>query len=256
MNKHNKQLLNLLKLKNKVLFLIIYIFIFFILINFFTYKSSGLEKLWVKDYYDPYSPKTESSILSRIKNGWYPAGFNFDGLDFIMFWLNKNIANKLNIPIKFTIKDFAIITIPDSEEGINKILPQKLQNKYIPIAISYYADDFFIFAIEPQEKYILESYTISHFHKSEESKIAENLNMLIKKDYFITGFSYYLDYYIFLSIKLKDLKPSKNFYWGIDWVANQQSNVDKYLNSLFSKGYYPSDFTEDPQRLGILVLKK
>lgn len=218
--------------------------------------TKGLEKLWIKDYYDPYSPKTESSILSRIKNGWYPAGFNFDGLDFIMIWLNKNTANKLDIPIKFNIKDFAILTIPDSEEGINKILPQKLQNKYIPIAISYYADDFFIFAIESQEKYILEGYTISHFHKSEENKIAENLNMLIKKDYFVSGFSYYLDYYIFLSIKIKNLRPSKNFYWGIDWVANQQSNIEKYFESLFNKGYYPSDFTEDTQRLGVLILKK
>lgn len=242
--------------KNKANFLLtISIFLLFFLI-LFNVNLFGLEKLWVKDYYDPYNPKTETSILSRIKNGWYPAGFNFDGLDFSMIWINKDVIKNLELPFKFNIKDFAIFTIPDSEEGLNKILPQKLQDRYIPIAISYYADDFFIFAVEPFEKYILQSYIISHFHKSEENLIALNINELVKKGYFPVGYSFYLDYYIILSIKIKDISPGKNFYWGIDWVANQQNNVDKYYNSLFKNSFYPSDFSEDTEKIGVLVLHK
>ena len=244
---------NLKFYKNKKM--IVSFFLFLAIISF-VLNINAIDKLWIKDYYDPYSEKTESSILSRIKSGWFPAGFEFDGLDFTMIWLNKKIIDKLEIPFKFTIKDFTIITIPDSEEGINKILPEKLGNKYIPIAISYYADDFFIFAIEPNEKYQLQSYIISHFHKTEENKIADNMNNLIKKGYLPTGFSYYLDYYIFLSIKLKEIIPSKNLYWGIDWVANQQTNVDKYFNSLFNNGFYPSDYSENTQIIGVLVLHK
>ncbi|MFN3412188.1 MAG: hypothetical protein ACK4YF_08520 [Exilispira sp.] len=248
------KIIKLSEIKLKKIFINLIVFIFLILL--INSNLLSLEKLWIKDYYDPYSPKTESEILSRIKNGWYPAGFNFDGLDFSMIWLNKNIVNKLELPVRFTIKDFTIITIPDSEEGLNKILPQKLSNKFIPISISYYGDDFFIFAIEPKEKYSLQSYIISHFHKSEENKIAININSLIKKGYYPTGFSFYLDYYIFLSIKLKEINPSNNFYWGIDWVANHQTNINKYYESLFKNFFYPSDFTENTENLGILVLHK
>lgn len=233
-----------------------FILMIFLLLFVFIFEIYGIEKLWVKDYYDPYNPKTEGSILSRIKNGWYPAGFEFDGLDFTMNWINKKISDKLDIPFKVTIGDFAIITIPDSEEGINKILPEKLGTKFIPIAISYYADDFFIFAIQPIEKRTLQSYVISHFHKTEENEIAVNLNNLLENGYIPVGFSYYLDYYIFLSIKIKEVKPSKDFYWGIDWIANQTINVDKYFNSLFKNRFYPSDYSESTELLGVLVLHR
>lgn len=246
--------MKILNINQKIYLICLFSLIFLFVI--FNSNIFGLEKLWIKDFYDPYNPKTEASILSRIKNGWYPAGFNFDGLDFSMIWINKSIANKLEIPIRFNIKDFMIVTIPDSEEGLNKILPQKLQGRFFPISISYYAGDFFIFAIEPLEKYKLESYIISHFHKSEENKIAVNINELIKKGYFPLGFSFYLDYYIFLSIRIKDIKPSGNFYWGIDWVANEKTNIDKYYNSLFNNFFYPSDFSEDTERMGVLVLHK
>jgi len=218
--------MKILNINQKIYLICLFSLIFLFVI--FNSNIFGLEKLWIKDFYDPYNPKTEASILSRIKNGWYPAGFNFDGLDFSMIWINKSIANKLEIPIRFNIKDFMIVTIPDSPPP----------------------------PIEPLEKYKLESYVISHFHKSEENKIAVNINELIKKGYFPLGFSFYLDYYIFLSIRIKDIKPSGNFYWGIDWVANEKTNIDKYYNSLFNNFFYPSDFSEDTERMGVLVLHK
>ncbi|HQQ19879.1 MAG TPA: hypothetical protein PK520_07300 [Exilispira sp.] len=236
----------------RIVILIIFIFTFI-----FSFQSFSIEKLWVKDYYDPYdNNKTEKAINSRIKNGWYPGGLEFDGLDFSMIWLNKSILNKISFPIYFKIKDFKIFTVQDTEDGINKQIPAKLAGGYIPISLSYFGDDIFIFAILPEENYQLESFIISHWSKKEEQVVSSDINNLVAKGFFPIGFSFYLDYYVILSIKIKGQKPEKDFYWGIDWVANEANNVNKYYQYLFDKGFYPSDYCENSQQIGVLILHR
>ncbi|MCX8057830.1 MAG: hypothetical protein N3A58_00250 [Spirochaetes bacterium] len=253
-----------MKKKDKNLFILFLIIILFVFSNIINFKNIYFSNFYIvlgetKDwFYEIFSMQTqdesEKKIDIKIKNGFFPSGIDFDGL-------NLTILFTKLFPYKIKeILEWKIESTEPNKKNIIELLKKNIENGFFPINISYSDFLFMVLFIKFKDQPAINSFNIGIYpydiNKKEESFkiISKNINDYIKRGYIINGFSSdKQNFYLLFTKTHSDLKI-KN--WAIDWVLMQNYSFNNYMLDIKTKNRKIIDIKPDDEFLILLWIEE